>query len=76
MLLPCRRISGATSTQTLGLTQPQTHLLQEEVTEDCLRDQALLTHTKPANQELVFSSFLGAEGRGWRPLKELAAESG
>jgi hypothetical protein len=32
----------------------QKHLLQEDLIEDCLRDQGLLVQTMPANQELFF----------------------
>jgi hypothetical protein len=57
----------------------QKHLLQEDLIEDCLRDQGLLAQT--ANQELLFRSdaFLGpighggAGGGGGAVLKELAA---
>jgi hypothetical protein len=53
----------------------QRHLLQEDLIEDCLRDQGLLTRAMPANQELLFrrDGFLGLMGHGWRVLKELAA---
>ena len=58
-----------------GRSQPQRHLLQEDLIEDCLRDQGLLVQTMPANQELLFrrDAFLGPMGHGWRVLKELAA---
>jgi hypothetical protein len=44
--------------------QPQKHLLQEDIIEDCLRDQGLLVQTRPANQELLFrrDAFLGPMG--------------
>ena len=59
----------------LGATQSQKHLLQEDLIEDCLREQGLLAQTMPANQELLFrrDAFLEPMGRGWRILKELAA---
>jgi hypothetical protein len=49
--------------------------LQEDLIEDCRRDQGLLLQIMPANQELLFRryAFLGPMGRGWRVLKELAA---
>jgi hypothetical protein len=58
-----------------GAMQLQGHLLQEDLVEDCLRDQGLLVQTMPANQELLFrrDAFLGPMGRRWRVLKELAA---
>ena len=58
-----------------GPVQPQKHLLQEDLIEDCLRDQGLLVQTMPANWELLFrrDAFLGPMGHGWRVLKELAA---
>ena len=34
----------------VGATQLQKHLLQEDLIEDCLRDQGLLVQTMPANQ--------------------------
>ena len=48
----------------LGATWPQKHLLQEDLIEDCLRDQGLLVQTMPANQELLFrrDAFLGPMG--------------
>jgi hypothetical protein len=38
--------------------------LQEDLIEDCLRDQGLLVQTVPANQELLFRKrcFLGTNG--------------
>jgi hypothetical protein len=53
----------------------QKHLLQEDLIEDCLRDQGLLVQTMPANQELLFrrDAFLRPMGCRWRVLKELAA---
>ena len=56
-----------------GVAQPQKHLLQEDLIEDCLRDQGLLVQTMPANQELLFrrDAFLGPMGHRWRVLKEL-----
>ena len=44
--------------------QPEKHLLQEDLIEDCLRDQGLLVQTMPANQELLFrrDAFLGPMG--------------
>jgi hypothetical protein len=56
--------------------QLQRHLLLEELMEDWLRDQGLLTQTIPANQELLFrrDAFLGPMRSGWRVLKELEAE--
>ena len=41
--------------------QLQKHLLQEDLIEDCLREQGLLVQTMPANQELLFrrDAFLG-----------------
>ena len=38
----------------LGTTHLQKCLLQEDLTEDCLRNQGLLAQTMPANQELLF----------------------
>jgi hypothetical protein len=35
-------------------TQLQKHLLQEDLIEDCLKEQGLLVQTMPANQELLF----------------------
>ena len=47
-----------------GAVHLQKHLLQEDLTEDCLRDQGLLVQTMPANQELLFGSdaFMGPMG--------------
>lgn len=58
-----------------GLVQLQKHLLQEDLIENCLRDQGLLMQTMLANRELLFrrDAFLGPMGRGWRVLKERAA---
>ena len=58
-----------------GAAQPQRHLLQEDQTEDCLRDQGLVKQAMPANWELLFrrDAFLGPMGHRWRVLKELAA---
>ena len=58
-----------------GAAQPQKHLLQEDLIEDCSRDQGLLVQTVPANQELLFrrDAFLGPMEHEWRVLKELAA---
>jgi hypothetical protein len=55
--------------------QLQNHLLQEELIEDCLRDQGLLLKTVPLNWELLFRryTFLGPMGSRRRVLKELAA---
>ena len=40
--------------ETLGAAQPQKNLLKEEdLIEDCLRDQGLLVQTMPANWELL-----------------------
>jgi hypothetical protein len=49
------------------------HLLQVDLNEDCLRNQALLTQTIPANQEplLRIVAFLGPMGCRWRVLKPL-----
>jgi hypothetical protein len=49
--------------------------LQEDLIEDCLRDQGLLVQIMPVNQELLFGTdtFLGPIGPEWRALKELAA---
>jgi hypothetical protein len=54
----------------MATSEPQRHLLQEDLIEDCLRDQGLLPQTMPANQELLFrrDAFLGPMGR---MLKEL-----
>jgi hypothetical protein len=54
---------------------PQRHLLQEDLIENCLRDQGLLMQTILANRELLFrrDAFLGSMGHRWRVLKELAA---
>lgn len=59
----------------LRAAQPQRHLLQEDLIEDCLRDQGLVTQTVPANQELLFrrDDVLGPTGCRWRVLKDLAA---
>jgi hypothetical protein len=56
-----------------GAVQLQRQLLQEDLIEDCLRDQGLLTQIMPANQELLFGrdAFLGPMGQGWKVLKEL-----
>ena len=56
--------------------QPQRHLLQEDLIEDFLRDQGLLTQTMPANWDLLFrrDAFWGPMGHKWKVLKELAAE--
>jgi hypothetical protein len=35
-------------------SQPQKHLLQEDLIEDCLTDQGLLVQTMPAKWELLF----------------------
>jgi hypothetical protein len=56
----------------LGTAQPQKHVLQEDLIEDCLGDQGLLVQTMPANQELLFKRDVFLEP-GWRVLKELAA---
>ena len=50
----------------------QKHLLQEDLTEDCLRDQGLLAQTMPANQELLFKrdAFLGPLGVWVEGIKE------
>jgi hypothetical protein len=58
----------------LGPAQIQKHLLQEELTEDCLRDQGMQLQTMPANRELLFRRdlFLGPMGKGWRVLKVLS----
>ena len=54
--------------------QPQKHLLQENLTEDCLRDQGFLAQRMPANQELLFRrDAFSPMGHRWRVLKELAA---
>jgi hypothetical protein len=55
--------------------QPEKHLLQEDLIEDCLRDQGLLAQTTPPCPELLFrrDGFLGPIGCGWRELKELGA---
>jgi hypothetical protein len=44
-----------------GGTQPQRHLLQENLIENCLRDQVLVMQTMPPNWELLFGrdNFLG-----------------
>lgn len=57
----------------LWVAQLQKHLLQEDLTEDCLRDQGLLVLS--ADQELLFrrEAFLGPMGCRRRVLKELAA---
>ena len=46
--------------------QPHKQLLQEDLIEDCLRDQGLLMQTMPANLELLFrgDAFLGPMGHG------------
>jgi hypothetical protein len=51
-----------------GASQLQKHLLQQDLIEDCLRDQGLLVQKMPANQELLFrrGAFLGLVGHGWR----------
>lgn len=60
-----------------GLAQLQKHLLQEDLLENCLREQGLLTQTMPANRELLSrrDAFLGPMGRWWRVFKELEAAS-
>jgi hypothetical protein len=44
--------------------QPQKQLLQEDLIEDCLREQELLVQTVLANQKLLFriDTFLGPMG--------------
>lgn len=61
-----------------GAMGAQKHLLQENLIEDCLRDQGLLMQTMPANQELLFrrDAFLEPMSHRWRVLKELAAVFG
>ena len=47
----------------LGAMQLQKHLLQEDLIEDCLREQGLLVQIISANQELLFNRyFLGTNG--------------
>ena len=48
----------------LRTAQPQRHLLQEDLIEDCLRDQGLLMQTMQANRELLFrrDTFWGSVG--------------
>ena len=60
-----------------GVAQLQRHLLQEDLIEDCLRDQESLTLTVPVKWELLFriDAFLGPMGCGWMVLKELAHHS-
>jgi hypothetical protein len=55
----------------IGAMQPQKHLQEENLIEDCLRDQGLLVQTMPDNQELLFQrdAFLGPMGHRWRVLK-------
>lgn len=45
---------AAISTSKLGASQPKRPPLQEDLIEDCMRDQGLLTRTNPANQEQLF----------------------
>lgn len=56
----------ATFAYMLGATKQQRHLLQEDLTDDFLRDQELLMQTMPANRELLFriDAFLGSMGYG------------
>jgi hypothetical protein len=56
-----------------GTTYLQRHLLQEDLIEDCLRDQGWLTQIMLANQELLFRRdvFLETMGCRWRVLKKL-----
>jgi hypothetical protein len=56
-------------------SQPQKILLQEDLTEDCLRNQGLLKQTVLANRELLFrrDALLGPRGHKWSVLKKLAA---
>ena len=57
--------------------QLQRHLLQEDLFEDCLRDQGLLMQTLPVNWELLLrrDAFLKTMGHGWRVLKEIVEYS-
>jgi hypothetical protein len=53
----------------------QSHILQEDLIDNFLKDQGLLMQTMPANQELLFrrDAFLEPMGCRWRVLKEFAA---
>jgi hypothetical protein len=46
--------------------QLQKHLLLEDLIEDCLRDEAFLVQTMPANQELLFRRDAFLEPMGVR----------
>jgi hypothetical protein len=71
----CWIVGGLPLHKCWGAAQPQRHLLQEDLTEDCQSDQGLLMQTMPASWELLFrrDDFLGPMGRRWKILKELAA---
>ena len=51
---------------------PQKHLLLEDLTEDCLREQGLLRQTRPANLELLLRRdvFSVPMAHRWKVLKE------
>ena len=55
--------------------QPQKHLLQEDLIEDCLRDQGLLAQTMPDNWEMLYrrDAFLKPMGHRSKVLKVRAA---
>jgi hypothetical protein len=57
-------ISDCSSNDGAASMQLQKYLLQEDIIEDCLRDQGLLVQTMPASQELLFrrDAFLGPMG--------------
>ena len=50
----CSRSGWENSMKMMKATQLQKHLLQEDLIEDCLKEQGLLVQTMPANQELLF----------------------
>ena len=56
----------------LRFMQLQKHLLQEDLIEDCLRDQVLLVLIMQANQNCCLEEMLSWEQLG-RVLRELAA---
>lgn len=71
----CSRDGRAPSMKEPGARQLRTHLLLEDLIEDCQRDQGLLVQTMPANRELLFrrDAFFILTGHTRRLLEELAA---
>ena len=55
-------------------TYSHKELHQDNLIEDCLREQVLLSLPMSANQKLLYgrNAFLGTLGHKWRLLKELA----